>query len=113
MSFEKFALLTSKDAKKFFTGWKECFECHYYALWKQGIETGDISLRNLMLDPVLGVGVLHVFDLVNITGSEARGGRRTGTITSMALDLLTDHRFTQLYRHDIVDLAIGLALSNP
>jgi serine/threonine protein kinase len=85
----------------------------HYALWKKGIEHGDISLENLMLHPNLDVGVLNDFDLVYITGWPARGGRRTGTVAFMALDLLTEkaikHRFARLYRHDAESLIWVLA----
>jgi len=85
----------------------------HYALWTRGIEHGDISLDNLMLNPILDVGVLNDFDLVYITGWTARGGRRTGTVAFMALDLLTEKaikdRFTWLYRHDVESLIWVLA----
>lgn len=79
--------------------WRGCFEYHY-ALWKGGIEHGDISPR------FLKVGVLNDFDLTNIPGEDSRGGRRTGTIAFMALQLIDRFRENprRFYRHDVESL---------
>ena len=82
----------------------------HFALWKGGIEHGDISFLNLMWDPVLGVGVLNDFDLVRIEGVESRGTRRTGTIAFMSLELLSIDSINpkRLYRHDVESLVWAL-----
>jgi len=78
----------------------------HYALWKEGIEHGDISLRNLMWDPFLKVGILNDFDLINIFGEDSKGGRRTGTIAFMALQLIKPRvkNPRRFYRHDVESL---------
>ena len=78
----------------------------HHALWKGGIEHGDISLRNLMWDPSLKVGILNDFDLINIRGKDSKGGRRTGTIAFMALQLINPlmENPRRLYRHDVESL---------
>ena len=61
-----------------------------------------------MLDPILGVGVLHDFDLVKIVDWKVRGERQIGTVSFAAFDLLTEetkkHRPIRLYRHDVESL---------
>jgi len=61
-----------------------------------------------MLDPTVGVDVLHDFDLVNIIGCKVRVERLTETFALAALDLLTEetikHRPIRLYRHDVESL---------
>lgn len=93
-----------RNEEKFLNGWKGCFECHHQ-LWSKGIQHGDISLWNLMWDPLRCVGVLNDFDLIQIYGEPSKGGRRTGTIAFMALDLLSlqgvPRRYKRLYRHDL------------
>ena len=82
----------------------------HFALWKGGIEHGDISFLNLMWDPVLEVGVLNDFDLVRIEGVESRDTRRTGTIAFMSLELLSTDSINpkRLYRHDVESLIWAL-----
>lgn len=82
----------------------------HYALWKGGIEHGDISFLNLMWDPVLRVGVLNDFDLVRIDGVESGDTRRTGTIAFMSLELLSkDNPPKRLYWHDAESLVWALS----
>ncbi|KAF8991496.1 hypothetical protein BDQ17DRAFT_1463752 [Cyathus striatus] len=89
--------------------WFDCFECHY-ALWKNGIEHGDISVWNLMWDNTNMCGVLNDWDLAHIQGSIGRGHERTGTLPFMARDLLTNQKrpvkgdnkpIQRLYRHEV------------
>ncbi|KAF8994356.1 hypothetical protein BDQ17DRAFT_1285839 [Cyathus striatus] len=79
--------ITKED--EFTKAWLQCFTCHYH-LWVKGIQHGDISVWNLMRDPVESCGVLNDFDLSVIKGgsSENRGGERTGTLPFMARKLL-------------------------
>jgi len=113
-----------RDEGNFLNGWKGCFQCRcsvpclsqpsltgyagHHELWLKGIQHGDISLWNLMWDPSRNVGVLNDFDLVQISGESFEGGRRTGTIAFMALDLLAleevSRRYTRFYRHDVESL---------
>jgi len=116
-------LSSLRNGEHFLSGWRDCFECKclvssticiltyassgHYALWRGGIEYGDISLRNLMWDPFLKVGVLNDFDLINISGKDSKGGRRTGTIAFMALQLIIpdgEDPIRRLYRHDVESL---------
>ena len=115
-------LSSLRNGEHLLSGWRDCFECKcfvssticiltyvrsgHYALWKGGIKHGDISLRNLMWDPFLKVGFLNDFDLTNISGEDSKGGRWTGTIAFMALQLIkpgvkNPRRF---YRHDVESL---------
>ena len=61
-----------------------------------------------MFDPILGVGILHDFDLVKIVDWKVRGERQIGTVSFAAFDLLTEetkkHRPIRLYRHDVESL---------
>ena len=113
-----------RDEGNFLNGWKGCFQCRcsvpclsqpsltgyagHHEIWLKGIQHGDISLWNLMWDPSRNVGVLNDFDLVQISGESFEGGRRTGTIAFMALDLLAleevSRRYTRFYRHDVESL---------
>ena len=54
----------------------------HYSLWKGGIKHGDISLRNLMWDPFLMVGVLNDLDLTNVSGEDFKGGDGLGPLLS-------------------------------
>lgn len=99
-------LSSLRNGQHLLSGWRDCFECHY-ALWKGGIEHGDISLRNLMWNPSLKVGVLNDFDLTNIPGEDSKAGRRTWTIAFMALQLIMldgEDPIRRLYRHDVESL---------
>ncbi|KAF8991497.1 hypothetical protein BDQ17DRAFT_1370739, partial [Cyathus striatus] len=59
--------------------WVDCFRCHY-ALWKNGIEHGDISVWNLMWDAENNRGILNDWDLAYVHNSKAHSGcERTGT----------------------------------
>ena len=115
-------LSSLRNGEHLLSGWRDCFECMWfvssticiltyvssghYVLWKGGIEHGDISLRKLMWDPSLKVGVLNDFDLTNISGEDSKGGRRTGTNAFMALQLINPlmENPRRLYRHDVESL---------
>ena len=62
----------------------------HFKLWELGVQHGDPSLANLMVDPATGNGVLNDWDLSRFEDGPMRvGAERTGTIPFMALDLLT------------------------
>lgn len=97
----------TRSPKMVYKGWKDWFESHC-TLWKNGIEHSDISLDNLMLDPILGVGVLHDFDLLKNIGWNVRSERQIGTVAFAAFDLLKketiEHHPVRMYRHDVESL---------
>jgi len=115
-------LSSLRNGEHLLRGWRDCFECKsfvsstisiliyvssgHYALRKGGNDHGDISLRNLMWDPSLKVGVLTDFDLTNISGKGSEGGRRTGTIAFMALHLIKPgvKNLRRFFRHDVESL---------
>ena len=84
IAFHHEQMSSLRNGDHLLSGWKGCFECKglvslivyvlthvssgHHALWKGGIEHGDISFRNLMWDPSLEVGILNDFDLINIRG---------------------------------------------
>ncbi|KZS99654.1 uncharacterized protein LAESUDRAFT_631253, partial [Laetiporus sulphureus 93-53] len=79
----------------------------HFALWMKGFEHTDISIDNLLYNPITRKGVLNVFDLATIRvdgKNQATGQKRTGTIPFMAMDLLSSEYFrgevVRLYRHD-------------
>ncbi|KAF8068621.1 hypothetical protein FPV67DRAFT_1415344 [Lyophyllum atratum] len=84
--------------------WVEWYQCHH-VLWANGIEHGDISLGNLMVNPRTEMGVLNDFDLAVLAGVRIFGGERTGTVPFMARELLTreyyDGKVERRYRHDL------------
>lgn len=110
------------DEEDMLIAWLDCFFCGYFcalasyrgthtmaghwALWDKGIEHGDISVGNIMCDPVTKRGVLNDFDLAR----EGRPNRKPsakdniGTLPFLALDLLNEQAFNGLvqcrYRHD-------------
>ncbi|KZT08836.1 uncharacterized protein LAESUDRAFT_810995 [Laetiporus sulphureus 93-53] len=93
-------------AEEFLRVWVECYRCHF-ALWMKGFAHTDISIDNLLYDPITRKGVLNVFDLARIRlddRNQATGQERTGTIPFMAMDLLSREYFrgeiVRLYRHD-------------
>ncbi|KZT08871.1 uncharacterized protein LAESUDRAFT_723193 [Laetiporus sulphureus 93-53] len=93
-------------AEEFLRVWVECYRCHF-ALWMKGFEHRDISIDNLLYDPITRKGVLNVFDLAGIrldSKKQATGQERIGTIPFMAIDLLSSKYFhgeiVRLYRHD-------------
>ena len=78
----------------------------HWALWRSGIEQGDVSIGNLMCDPVTKRGFLNDFDLARLS-SPNRGPSttdNTGTLPFLALDLLSERAFKgqvpRLYRHE-------------
>ena len=115
-------LSSLRNGEHLLRGWRDCFGCKclisstfcmlthvrsgHYALWKGGIEHGDISLRNLMWDPSLKVGFLNDFDLTNLSGEHPKGGRWTGTIAFMALQLIKPgvKNPRGFYRHGVESL---------
>ena len=78
----------------------------YWALWKQGIEQGEVNIRNLMCDPVTKRGVLNDFDLARMSAPDRRSSEldNVETLPFLALDLLdewiSEHQERDLYRHD-------------
>ena len=82
----------------------------HWALWDAGIEHGDISIRNLMFDPVTERGVL-TFDLARWSTKNRKPSAEdnTGTLPFLALDLLTDDpfegRMRRFYQHDAESFA--------
>ncbi|KZT08877.1 uncharacterized protein LAESUDRAFT_696214 [Laetiporus sulphureus 93-53] len=93
-------------AEEFLRVWVECYRCHF-ALWMKGFEHTDISIDNLLYDPISRKGVLNVFDLARIrldSKNQATGQEQTGAIPFMAMDLLSRECFrgeiVRLYRHD-------------
>ncbi|KZS99784.1 uncharacterized protein LAESUDRAFT_732882 [Laetiporus sulphureus 93-53] len=91
-------------AEEFLRVWVECYRCHF-ALWMKGLKHTDISLDNMLYDPVTQKGVLNVCNLVYLDDrSQAIGQERTGTVPFMAMDLLSREYFrgeiARLYRHD-------------
>jgi len=83
----------------------DCFFAHW-ALWEKDIEHGDISIGNLMCDPVTKRGVLNDFDLARLRVPDRKPSSKdnTGTLPCLALDLLNEDAFNgqvrRLYRHD-------------
>ncbi|KZT00871.1 uncharacterized protein LAESUDRAFT_731800 [Laetiporus sulphureus 93-53] len=93
-------------ANEFLRVWVLCYRRHF-ALWMKGFEHTDISIDNLLYDPVTRKGVLNVFDLARVrldSKNQVTGRERTGTIPFMAMDLLSSEYFhgetVRLYRHD-------------
>ncbi|KAF9001490.1 hypothetical protein BDQ17DRAFT_1281313 [Cyathus striatus] len=92
----------------FIRAWTDCFKCHY-ALWKTGVEHGDISIWNLMWDKMNKCGILNDWDLAFVRGGirkdgkllEGHGGERTGTVPFMARGLLNLNDKHRLYRHEV------------
>ena len=78
----------------------------HWALWHKGIEQGDISIGNLMCDPVTKRGVLNDFDLARLStpNRQPSATDNTGTLPFLALDLLNERAFKglvpRLYRHE-------------
>jgi len=93
------------DEEHMLIAFLDCFFCHW-ALWEQGIEHGDISIGNLMCDPVTKRGVLNDFDLARLRVPDRKPSSKdhTGTLPFLALDLLNERAFNgqvpRLYRHD-------------
>ena len=83
----------------------------HWALWGAGIEHGDISVENLMFDPVTKRGVLNDFDLARWSAPNRKPSAEdnTGTLPFLALDLLNDAALEghvrRLYRHDAESFA--------
>ena len=83
----------------------------HWALWNAGIEHGDISVENMMFDPVTKRGVLNDFDLARWSAPNRKPSAEdnTGTLPFLALDLLNDAalegRVRRLYRHDAESFA--------
>ncbi|KAF4620516.1 hypothetical protein D9613_001122 [Agrocybe pediades] len=80
--------------------------CHA-VLWSLGIQHGDISDRNLMVDPVTGHPKLCDYDLSHFEGEILPEClfSNTGTWTFMAIELLTpqamDGHVKRVYRHEV------------
>ncbi|KAF9561926.1 hypothetical protein CPC08DRAFT_412021 [Agrocybe pediades] len=80
--------------------------CHA-VLWSLGIQHGDISDRNLMVDPVTGYPKLCDYDLSHFEGEILPEClfSNTGTWTFMAIELLTpqamDGYVKRVYRHEV------------
>ena len=76
------------------------------ALWEERIEQGDISIGNLMCDPVTKRGVLNDFDLARLSAPNRKPSTtdNTGTLPFLALDLLNERalkgQVPRLYRHE-------------
>ncbi|KAF9561892.1 hypothetical protein CPC08DRAFT_761811 [Agrocybe pediades] len=80
--------------------------CHP-VLWSLGIQHGDISDHNLMVDPLTGYPKLCDFDLSQFEGEILPEGLflNTGTWTFMAVELLTPQAMNghvkRVYRHEV------------
>ena len=78
----------------------------HWALWHRGIEQGDVSIGNLMCDPVTKRGVLNDFDLarLRVPNRVPSAADNTGTLPFLVLDLLNEQAceglVPRLYRHD-------------
>ena len=83
----------------------------HWALWEKHIEHGDISIGNLMCDPVTKRGVLGDFDLSREGGPHMKPSAKDNAraIPFLALDLLNKRAIDGLvphrYRHDAESFA--------
>jgi hypothetical protein len=82
-------------------------------LWYGGLEHGDISPWNIMLDTATRKLILNDWDLsiyrTHRDDHTQSRKERTATVPSMALELLKDPRKAGLYRHDLESLIWTLA----
>jgi hypothetical protein len=69
-----------------------------------GVAHGDISFNNLMYNEQTQRGILNDFDLASVMKPTQTGHRRTGTLSFMALKLLSTDGLSgnipRLYRHE-------------
>ncbi|KAK7687817.1 hypothetical protein QCA50_009036 [Cerrena zonata] len=100
--------ITTFTGGQFCKSFLQTIRCHAL-LWFRGIEHGDISDTNLMVDPVNDKGILTDFDLATIVDKDAidplHGVDRTGTMVFMSVELLDGDgqqgKIPRLYRHDL------------
>ncbi|KAK7680252.1 hypothetical protein QCA50_016761 [Cerrena zonata] len=108
--FKKLIPITDTTVVDLVQPFLETVQCHA-SLRSIGIQHGDISDTNLMVDPESKKGVLVDFDLATVVDNDTfdihplHGNDRTGTMVFMALDLLGEKGLqgeTPLrYRHDL------------
>ncbi|KAK7687798.1 hypothetical protein QCA50_009017 [Cerrena zonata] len=96
---------------RFFEPFLQTIRCHAL-LWFLGVRHGDISVSNLMVNPISEDGILSDFDLATTVDSDtidvdpSHGVNPTGTMVFMSLELLREvgqqgRVPTRLYRHDL------------
>ncbi|KAJ7592597.1 hypothetical protein C8J56DRAFT_479527 [Mycena floridula] len=109
--FDWLEAITSLKGERFWVAFWEIIRCHFL-LWQKGLQHGDISVNNLMFNPLTEKGILNDYDLaLFVLDQPSPSPRRTptGTMPFMALELLTKKGWNgdvrRLYRHDLESFA--------
>ncbi|KAJ7592603.1 hypothetical protein C8J56DRAFT_761228, partial [Mycena floridula] len=109
--FDRLEPITSLKGERFWVAFWEIIRCHFL-LWQKGLQHHDISVNNLMYNPLTEKGVLNDYDLAVFLPDEPSPAPRrtpTGTMPFMALELLSKKGWNgnvrRLYRHDLESFA--------